>query len=436
MAGINVSDKTEFNQNFLQFLSSAPTPFHAVSGMVEKLAAAGFTPLRESDAWKIVPGAKHYVLRGDSSLVAFEMGSKPVAETGFRMVAAHSDSPCLKVKPNPEIASPGPWRLGVEVYGSAILSTWFDRELSVAGRVILKDEKGVLQSALVDVQQPVALIPNLAIHLNRNVNKERCINEQIELPAVWTQGEKGKHFRAFLADAVRAQHPSVSEVVEYDISFYDRQPAKLWGLQNEFIASGRLDNLASCFTGLMAFLNGPSDACKVFVAFDHEEVGSRSHVGAQSSFLSNLVLRLAGSVEDRMRALSRSVLVSADNAHALHPSFPDRMDPQHAPRLNAGPVLKSNCNQSYATNPRTAALFQRCAEQAKVQTQRFVVRTDMGCGSTVGPIVASQLGIDTVDVGIPQWAMHSCRETMGSDDSHSMFRAMQAFYSLPVSEMI
>lgn len=425
-----MGDRNTFNSEFLKFLSRSPSPFHAVRSMAEKLKAAGFTELKEQDAWKVAPGAKHFVVKNESSVVAFQLGSRPLAESGFRIVAAHSDSPCLRVKPNPELGTHGVARLGVEVYGSPILSTWFDRDLSLAGRLVGKTSTGALVSELINFEKPVAIVPNLAIHLNRLVNKERSINEQQELPAIWAQAERSKGFKSLLLDMAKTANSAFAEVLDFELSFYDVQPPQQLGLSEEFIASARLDNLASCYVGLTAFLDSPSDTAKVFVAFDHEEVGSRSHSGAQSSFLSNLLLRLCGSVEDRARALSRSLLVSADNAHAIHPNYPEKMEPMHAPRLNAGPVIKLNSNQSYATNARSSSILIRCAEQAKVATQRFVIRTDMACGSTVGPIVAAQLGIETVDVGIPQWAMHSCRETMGSEDAHSLRRILQVFYSV------
>lgn len=427
-------DKNKFNSDFLEFLHGSPSPFHAVLMMADKLTAAGFTEVFERDAWRLSTGGKYFVRKNDSSLVAFQLGDAP-AETGFRIVAAHSDSPCLRVKPTPELQGHGTWRLGVEVYGSAILSTWFDRDLSLAGRIVGKNATGGVVSQFINFERAVAVVPNLAIHLNRNVNKDRCINEQMELPAIWAQSERAKSFRGLLLDLARAKSETMTEVVDYELSFYDVQKPQQIGLNGEFIASARIDNLASCFIGLDAFVESLSVKSgklptRMFVAFDHEEVGSRSLAGAQSSFLSNLVSRLCGSVEERMRAVSRSMLVSADNAHAVHPNYADRMDPMHAPRMNAGPVIKANSNQSYATSARTSAILQACCEQAKIPTQKFVIRTDLACGSTVGPIVAAQLGIETVDIGIPQWAMHSCRETMGSEDGHSLAKALTVFYSV------
>lgn len=424
-----MADKATFNQSFLKFLGGSPTPHHAVENMAVALEGRGFTELFERDSWKLKPGAKHFVRKNGSSLIAFEMGEKPAAETGFRMVAAHSDSPCLRLKPSPEIGMHGAWKLGVEVYGSAILSTWFDRDLSLAGRVMVKSKSGGITSELVNWQKAVALVPNLAIHLNRNVNKERSINEQLELPVIWTQSDRGKNFRGALLEQLKSAGSDATEILDYEISFFDTQAPALTGLAEEFISSARIDNLASCFIGLDSFLDSKPAGSKLFVAFDHEEVGSRSHVGAQSAFLANTLARLCPAPEDRMRAIAQSILVSADNAHGIHPNYADRMDPQHAPRINSGPVIKSNNNQSYATNARTGAFLSECFSQAKVPAQRFVVRTDLACGSTVGPIVAAQLGVDTVDVGIPQWAMHSCRETMGAEDAFALSRALGVFYS-------
>ncbi len=419
-----------FNAGLKSFLDSAPTPFHAVLSMAERLRMAGFTELNEADEWILEAGQGYYICRNGSSIIAWR---QPIAEAsvskGWRLVGAHTDSPCLKVKPNPELHRKGYFQLGVEVYGGVLLNPWFDRDLSLAGRVSYRDAKGRICNELVDFVKPVAVLPSLAIHLDREANNTRSINAQTYLPVVIGQTTEKPDFRALLKQRLESQGVAeVETVLDYELCFYDTQGAASVGLNEEFLASARLDNLLSCYIGLQALIDtDEADAGTVLVCNDHEEVGSMSACGAQGPMLSQWLERVLPDVDQRNRSLARSMLISADNAHGVHPNFSDRHDDNHGPLLNAGPVIKINANQRYATNSETSALFRHLAEQAEVPVQSFVVRTDMACGSTIGPITAAELGVKTLDIGVPQFGMHSIRELAGSQDAHGLYKVLQRF---------
>lgn len=423
--------------DLLEFLKRSPTPFHAVATMAAMLETQGFSRLAESEGWRLQAGGRYYVVRNDSSLIAFALGGGDPAESGLHMVGAHTDSPCLKVKPNPELLRNGYLQLGVEVYGGVLQNPWFDRDLSLAGRVSYLDEEGALASALIDFVQPVAVIPSLAIHLDRDVNNSRSINAQNHLPPVLMAAPTGiqPDFRALLLAQLLKQHPHcrARQVLDYEVSLYDTQAPAVVGLEQEFITGARLDNLLSCYVGLRALL----DVCGAdktpprgaLVAFtDHEEVGSNSAAGAQGTLLQAVLQRIAGSYENYARLVDHSLLISCDNAHGIHPNYADRHDGNHGPLLNKGPVIKINANQRYATNSETAALFRHLCQRVEVPVQSFVVRSDMGCGSTIGPITATEVGVKTVDVGVPQWAMHSIRELAGSHDCWYLYRVLTRFF--------
>jgi aspartyl aminopeptidase len=424
----------ELNQEMLEYLRDSPTPFHATQNIAGHLARAGFERLEEGKSWNLKPGTRYFVTRNDSSIIAFVYGKQPLLDTGIRMVGAHTDSPCLKIKPNPELLRSGYAQLGVEVYGGALLNPWFDRDLSMAGRVTFRDDAGNLRSTLIDFQQAVATVPSLAIHLDRGVNDNRSINAQKDIVPVILQLEaedtRSPDFRALLAAQLRTQYPqqSVADVLDYEISLYDTQAPAIIGLQKDFIASARLDNLLSCYVGTRAILEADNDTSCMLVCTDHEEVGSASSCGAKGPMLQQFLERLLPDVDERVRVIDRSLMISADNAHGIHPNFLDRHDENHGPLLNRGPVIKVNANQRYATTSESSALFRLLCEQAKVPVQLFVARTDMGCGSTIGPVVASEVGVKTLDIGVPVFAMHSIRELAGSKDTAYLFAALRAFY--------
>lgn len=426
-------NQSQFNQGLMDFIQASPTPFHAVANMSAQLEAAGFEYLSLDQAWELEPGQRYYTTHNSSSIVAFVYGKAPVEERGIRMLGAHTDSPCLRVKPVPELCRHGYFQLGVEVYGGVLLNPWFDRDLSLAGRVTYQSPAG-LRSSLLDFGRPLAVIPSLAIHLDREANQNRSINPQKDItPVVALEAREGElNFRDFLAAELTLQQPEleVERVLDYELSFYDSQPPALVGLREEFIASARLDNLVSCYLGLQAIMKSDGDQSVMLICNDHEEVGSQSASGAQGPLAANVLARWIPEQQARARAIECSVLISADNAHAVHPNHVDRHDPQHRPRLNGGPVIKINANQRYATNSETSAVFQRACAESNVPVQYFVSRNDMPCGSTIGPLTATTLGVATVDVGVPTFAMHSIRELAGTSDAYDFYRAMLSFQAM------
>lgn len=427
----------EFNQELIGFLDGSPTPFHAVESMKSLLNANGYVELKETDSWQFsgsesddaeAGAGKYFVTRNDSSIIAFAYRDiAGLLEKGFHMVGAHTDSPCLKVKPTPEITKKGYQQLGVEVYGGALLNPWFDRDLSLAGRVSYRTTSGDIAHGLLDFEKAIGMIPSLAIHLDREANKNRSVNPQLHLPVILGQGEDFD-FRDMLKAQLEQQEAPVDAVLDYEMLFYDTQGAAATGLNDEFIASARLDNLLSCFIGLAAQLEADGSQPSLLVCNDHEEVGSLSAAGADGPFLETVLSRLLPDINDRARVLAKSQMISADNAHGVHPNYADKHDNNHGPLLNAGPVIKINANQRYATNSETSALFRHLADQANVPVQVFTVRTDMGCGSTIGPITAGKIGVSTLDVGVPTFGMHSIRELSGSKDAHGLYLVLKQFF--------
>jgi len=427
---------TDYTEGLLRFIQASPTPFHAVAAMTEILDSEGFQQLKESEAWDTVDPGRYYVTRNDSSIIVFTLANDLV-ETGFRMVGAHTDSPCLKVKPNPEIVKNRYFQLGVEVYGGALLNPWFDRDLSLAGRVSYLNRQQQVHSCLINFEQAIAVIPSLAIHLDPEANNERSINKQTYLPPIVMKlPDDDKHkkatpdFRELLLKLLGKQSPDAeaAKVLDFELAFYDVQPPAVIGLHQDFIAGARLDNLLSCYTGLVSLLDAGEDTNCMLVCNDHEEVGSVSASGAMGSFLKSVLQRLCATPEQLARAVDHSMLISADNAHGIHPNFSDKHDDNHGPILNKGPVIKANANQRYASNSETSAIFRNICEQADVPVQSFVVRSDMACGSTIGPLTAAETGIKTIDVGVPTFAMHSIRELAGRWDGFYLYRALREYF--------
>ncbi|EMP56574.1 aminopeptidase 2 [Marinobacter santoriniensis NKSG1] len=421
-------EHAEFNKDLMEFLNQSPTPWHAVSTMKRRLDAAGFEQLDERDDWSLARNKGYYVIRNGSSIVAFRTGIGDVSLNGIRMVGAHTDSPCLKVKPNPELRRKGYFQLGVEVYGGVLLNPWFDRDLSLAGRVTLLDEAGEVRDTLVDFQKPVAFIPSLAIHLDREANSNRSVNAQTDLPPVLMQVPEADttRFDDLLGQQVAAETGlKARKILGYELSFYDAQKAAFVGLREEFLASARMDNLLSCYIGLQSLLHTSGDEAALLVCNDHEEVGSMSAEGAQGPFLTAVLDRWCGA--GKARAIAHSMMISADNAHGVHPNYSDRHDENHGPVLNQGPVIKVNHNQRYATNSRSAALYRHISDELGLPHQTFVVRSDMACGSTIGPLTAGNLGVTTLDIGVPQFGMHSIRELVGAEDGYTLFRVLSEF---------
>jgi len=441
-----------FVNGLIEFIKKSPTPFHAVETMVDILQQHGFKALDEADAWTVdssqPAGESYYVVRNDSSIIAFQL-NQALTENGFRMLGAHTDSPCLKVKPNPEIINNSYLQLGVEVYGGALLNPWFDRDLSLAGRVSFLNHEGMIEHQLIDLEKAIAIIPSLAIHLDKDANENRKIDKQKHLPPVLMKlpespsnadtvapNFKAPDFKVILLNIInvaRAQSKKsakpVEKILDYELSFYDVQSPAVIGLHDDFIASARLDNLLSCYTGLMAIIEKGHQQNTLLVCNDHEEVGSMSAAGAQGPFLKSVLERLTASDENNARMVANSLMISADNAHGVHPNYADKHDANHGPILNNGPVLKVNANQRYASNSETSAMFKHLCELADVPVQSFVVRSDMACGSTIGPITASEIGVRTVDVGVPTFGMHSIRELAGRWDAFYLYRVFKQFFN-------
>ena len=422
-------------QDLLDFIDASPSPWHAVATCEQRLQAAGFARLDETERWTLQAGDKRYVVRGDAAIIAFVVGSAALAESGLRIIGAHTDSPGLRIKPRPAEEVGGMVRLGVEVYGGPILATFADRDLSLAGRVHVRTPDG-FATRLVRFADPLLRLPNLAIHMNREVNESGLkFNKQSELPLLLGVAEEGvkadARFRQPIAAALGVEP---GDLLTWELNAYDTQKGSLWGADREFIADSQLDNLASCHAALTALLATDQPAATCLCAFfDHEEVGSESAAGAGGSFIADVLARLAGNAgldgEDQRRMLARSFFISADMAHGWHPNFPAAYEPCHHALVNAGPVIKSNANQRYSTTGETAARFMALCARAGVPCQQYAHRTDLGCGSTIGPIVAARLGIPSVDVGSPMWAMHSIRESAGVLDHGYMIAALSAAFA-------
>ncbi|MBT7563611.1 MAG: M18 family aminopeptidase [Porticoccaceae bacterium] len=429
-------DREKFNADLSRFLDASPTPFHAVLEMTKTLLGAGFTELKESDSWSLSVGEKYFATRNGSSIIAFVVGKEDIVDMGIKMVGAHTDSPCLMVKPQPEVNKQGYFQLGVEVYGGALLNPWFDRDLSIAGRLVYRDKKQNLKQKLVDFERAVATIPSLAIHLDREANKDRTINAQTDITPILMQCAGSTSFRNLLAEHFLGKE---DKVIDYELCLYDTQPAAIVGLNDEFISSARLDNLLSCFVATQSIVNTNSEQTSLMVCNDHEEVGSVSAIGADGPFLESILARLCAvntSSEMVSRVITKSLMISCDNAHATHPNFANKHDDGHMPALNGGPVVKVNVKQRYATNSITSSLFKQLCSDIDVPVQHFVSRNDLGCGSTIGPITSGRLGVPTLDVGIPQLAMHSCREMTGTEDPRRLSNVLIEFFNRPLNPSI
>jgi aspartyl aminopeptidase len=420
-------------QDLLDFIDASPSPWHVVTTSSERLTKAGFKALNESEAWQLETGGRYFVTRGGSSIIAFTIGQNSLPISGFNMVGAHTDSPGLRLKPHAAFSSDGLIRIGVEVYGGPILATFADRDLSMAGRVNVRIANG-FETRLIKFDKPLLRLPNLAIHMNREVNdKGLKFNKQTELPLLFGESANGIEADAqFLGHIAKSIKVEVKDIINFELNVFDTQKGIIWGANQEFIADSQLDNLASCHAALSALLaNKKPNNTAICALFDHEEVGSESATGASGSFLADIVERISLHLnkEEKLRALANSFFISADMAHAFHPNHAGSYEPCHHVHINKGPVIKTNANQRYATNAESAARFIRLCEHAGVPYQEYAHRTDLGCGSTIGPIVASRLGVASVDVGSPMWAMHSVRESTGVLDHAYMIKVLTTYYS-------
>ena len=422
----------------LTFLDASPVNFLAVKNIVDKLEDAGFKCIDPTlPIGNIKPGDKIYVTKNDSSVYAFHIGNKSLAEEGFNMICAHCDSPTFRIKPNAEITGDGNIvKLNTEVYGGPILSTWFDRPLTIAGRVIVKSNDVMSpKTMLLHIKRPLLQISNLAIHFNRQVNDGVQLSRQKDmlpiLGIVNDQLEKGNMLINLICEELKINK---NDILDFDLYLADATPACTFGIHNEFISSGRLDDLSMCYAGLEALIASPcSDKTKVLAIFDNEETGSQTKQGAGSPFLASIIKRIAmaqgGNEESFWQAVERAFMISADNAHAWHPNYSEKYDPTNHPVLGGGPVIKFNAAQKYASDAVSAAIFASICNEAKVPCQRFVNHSDVAGGSTLGNILAASIPLRGVDMGNAILAMHSCRETGSTADHIYTVKAFTQFYN-------
>lgn len=424
-------------ESLLKFMDSSVCNFLAVDTIKKVLVANGFTEKRLEDAFTCQAGEKFFVTKNDSAIFAVTVGSKPVSETGFKIISAHSDSPCFRIKPNPEMVSgDGLVRLNTEVYGGPILYTWFDRPLSLAGRVILKGKSALHPvTRLLKIDNPILVIPHLAIHFNRSVNEGNPLSKQKDMLPILTRISSSLEANNLLINYVaKSLDVSVADILDFDLFVYDTEKACVVGLNDEFVLSGRLDDLSMAHAAITAITEATdSEATCVSAIFDNEETGSGTKQGAHSPVLTNILRRVATcqgvDFDGFCRAVSKSFLISADNAHAYHPNYGEKYDPTNHPAIGGGPVIKINANCKYMTDAHSAAIFKSLCIEAGSPYQYFVNHSDVAGGSTLGNIFTGQLDIEGVDVGSPLLAMHSVRETASTDDHVNMIKVFKHFFS-------
>ena len=422
----------EATQNLMRYLDASPTAFQATANARELFSNSGFTELDERESWRLEAGHGYYLVRNGSTIVAFRTGTRSPESYGFRIATAHTDSPSLKIKPGSEAVKEGALRMSVEVYGGPIYHTWVDRELALAGCVTLNID-GRTVKRLFTSNQPVAIIPNAAIHVNREINKGFAYNPQEHLKAVFSSTTEvdPPALSDFLADNLDVEP---GDVLDYDIYLHDPTASAIAGLHGDLLVSGRLDNLAMCHAVIESLLRAEAAAhTQLAVLFDSEEIGSKTYQGANGSHLRDVIERITISIGDNeadsvFRTLAHSAMVSGDAAHGIHPSYAEKHDEHFKPSLNGGPVIKISAGQRYTSTAITAAVFEQICKSLSVPVQRIIARSDIPSGGTVGPEVSSRLGIPSLDIGHPIWAMHSVRETGGTSDHGYMIEAVKGFF--------
>lgn len=433
-------------KGFLEFINSAVTPFHATESAKTLLTEKGFVEILEHEHWSLQPGQKYFFTRNQSSIYAFVVGSNFSPEKGsFRIIGTHTDSPCPKIAPVSKNQSHGIQKLNVQLYGGGLWHTWFDRDLTLAGRVIV-ESSGQLQSKLVHIRRPILSMPQLAIHLSKSrelfeYNRENNVKPLLGVlqeTSETIQGDISKRHSSTLLTLIGQElEVDPNSIKDLELCVVDTNPARLTGINEEFISSPRLDNLMSTYCAIEALTEASetSSFISLWAGFDNEEIGSTSMQGADSIVLEQTMKRIIETLpgdkpNDAANFIFRkSFVVSADMAHAIHPNWPEKHQSSHAPKLGGGVVIKTNANQRYATDSVGASLIRKLCDSASVPVQEFIVRNDTGCGSTIGPFLASKAGVRTIDVGAPQFAMHSCRETMGVDDAHYYWQMMKALFT-------
>lgn len=430
-----MSKEKEFALNLIDFIDNSKTAFHAVDEIKKLLTGRGFKEVAINKSWDLEKGGKYFTTKNNSALIAFTIGEN-LKENGFRIVGGHTDNPGFRIKPHPERTDGAYLRLNTEVYGGAILNTWLDRPLSIAGRVSLRtDNPLVPEERLVDLEKPIMVIPNLAIHMNREVNEGFKLNPQEHteplLRTINDKFEKENYLVKLIAEKLDVDY---KDILDFELYVYTTQKGEIVGVDEEFVSIGKLDDLAMVHAEMNAISETQNNSFNVAIAFDNEEVGSQTKQGAGSPFVRNVLNRIALSQglteEEFFVAIENSFLISADQAHAKHPSFPDKCDPTNVPVLNGGPTIKIASNQAYTTDSTSSAMYKSICEKAGVPYQMFVNRSDMRGGSTIGPISSSQLPLRSVDIGCPILAMHSVRELGGVYDHYYVYRSFVEFYSL------
>lgn len=433
-----MNNELKFAEELIDFLYESPTAFHAVESIKKVLDENDFEELKEENRWNIKHEGKYYVTKNQSALIAFVIGKGDVGDNGFKIVGAHTDSPTFRIKPNPEIMVEDNYvKLNTEVYGGPILNTWFDRPLSIAGRVTLKSENPLNpNNQLININKPILIIPNIAIHMNREVNDGFKINRQKDtLPLISLVNdklEKGKYLLNLLAKELKV---NVDDIIDFDLFLYEYEKGTIMGLNNEFISMGRQDDLSMVHAGIKALINSKVNmATNVMVCFDNEEVGSSTKQGGDSNLLVNILERIAlclgGDKEDFFRAIAKSFMISADLAHALHPNYVEKNDPTVKCFINKGPVIKINANQAYTSDSDSIAVYEQICRRANVPVQKFVNRSDLRGGSTIGPISSTHLPVRSIDIGNPVFSMHSIRELGGVLDHMYILKSFEEYYNL------
>ena len=417
-------------QSLIRFIQNSPTSFHAIEEI--KRSLEGFAPLPEHEPWRLSPGGKYYVTRNRSSIIAFTLPLRPV--TAFQLIASHSDSPTFKIKENAEIAVRDHYvQLDTERYGGMIMSSWLDRPLSIAGRALVR-RQGALSTVLVNLDRDTVLIPHVAIHMNRDVNSGYTYNAAVDTFPLWGEIDAKGAFRRRIAEAAGVEE---NDLLGADLYLYNKMEGRIWGTNDAFLSAPRLDDLECAFCSVQALLQSQSDRhANVCCVFDNEEVGSTTKQGAHSTFLSDVLRRIVLSMgqheEDYLTALANSFMLSADNAHAVHPNHPEYADSANSVWMNQGIVIKFNANQKYTTDGVSEAVFHEICAKADVPVQHYANRSDMAGGGTLGNISGSHVSINTLDIGLAQLAMHSSYETAGTRDLDHMINGMKAFYATEI----
>lgn len=433
-----MDNKVRFAEKLIDFIYDSPSAFHTVKSIKVKLNESGFAELNEGDRWEIKKGGKYYVTRNDSAIIAFVVGNGIIAKKGFKIIGAHTDSPCFRIKPNSEMVSEGAYiKLNTEVYGSPILNTWLDRPLSVAGRVTVKGSDILNpESILLNIKRPILIIPNLCIHMNKSVNKGIELNRQTDVLPILTEiNDTLERDNLLLNTIAKELKLNPKDIIDFDLFLYEFQKGCVMGLNNEFISSSRLDDLQMLHAALTAITEEiTSETTNILACFDNEEVGSTTKQGADSGFLDNvlerIVIAFGGDREDYFRSLHKSFMISADSTHAVHPNMSAKSDPTNRPVINNGPVVKISAAQKYTSDSNSSAVYEAICKNSNVPVQKFVNRSDEPGGSTIGPISSSHVSIRSVDVGTAILAMHSIRELCGVTDHCYLAKSFEEFYRI------